>query len=347
MDGFKSALERPRQFDDQKGRGNLTGMTDGTIETPVGQVPVLKTHYGIREQLGRVRVRLGIARDRYCIPPGLYAVGRPYSDSPIVVSCNYKLTIDLLRRDLAGHSVWLMLLNTDGINVWCAAGKGTFCTAEVLYWLELLQLKKYLKQRVLMIPQLGAPGIEPHLIRRFSGFKVSYGPVRSEDLASCLLSAETLPESARQVRFNTADRFEVAVLEVARHLTLSLGFMVAGTLLPSISVLQSIGWTGVAATIAGSLLVPLLLPVLPLRGFALNGILAYLPLAMLMVILGIPVWAVVAGVSYAAWQALNFTGSTTLTSYTMVKAEIKGIRPVMVVPVLLGAILLTLSILPR
>jgi CO dehydrogenase/acetyl-CoA synthase gamma subunit (corrinoid Fe-S protein) len=76
-------------------------------------------------------MRWGIGRHRYRIEPGLYAVGTPGSDSPVLVTANYKMSFDALRRELGGLDAWILVLETDGINVWCAAGKGTFGTEEV------------------------------------------------------------------------------------------------------------------------------------------------------------------------------------------------------------------------
>ena len=66
----------------------------------------------------------------YKVEPGLYAVGSPDSASPVLVTSNYKMTFDRVRAELGGLNLWLMVLDTDGVNVWCAAGKGTFGIAE-------------------------------------------------------------------------------------------------------------------------------------------------------------------------------------------------------------------------
>ena len=68
----------------------------------------------------------------YLVPPGLYAVGEPTAGSPVVVTGNYKMTYDAVRRTLAGRDNWVLVLETYGINVWCAAGKGTFGTEEIV-----------------------------------------------------------------------------------------------------------------------------------------------------------------------------------------------------------------------
>ena len=67
----------------------------------------------------------------YKVDPGLYALGAPDADSPVLVSANFKMSFDLLREALPGRNAWILVLDTDGINVWCAAGKGTFGTEEL------------------------------------------------------------------------------------------------------------------------------------------------------------------------------------------------------------------------
>ncbi len=58
----------------------------------------------------------------------------------MLVSGNYKLSFDHLRGSLAGRDAWILVLDTHGINVWCAAGKGLFGTDEVVRWVEAVGL---------------------------------------------------------------------------------------------------------------------------------------------------------------------------------------------------------------
>jgi len=62
---------------------------------------------------------------------GLYAIGNPVPDAPVFVSANYTLSFDALRSALDGIDVLSWFIDTKGINVWCAAGKGTFGTDEL------------------------------------------------------------------------------------------------------------------------------------------------------------------------------------------------------------------------
>lgn len=71
----------------------------GEINTPRGNVPVVSTVLNIKDLLGMWKVRWGIGRMNYKINPGLYAVGKPDNTSPVLVSANYKLTFDVLRRE--------------------------------------------------------------------------------------------------------------------------------------------------------------------------------------------------------------------------------------------------------
>ena len=80
----------------------------------------------MRDYCGTIGARLGLNRSTYLITPGLYCTGQPTPASPVVVTANYKLSFDALRKELSGESVWILVLDTRGINIWCAAGKGTF-----------------------------------------------------------------------------------------------------------------------------------------------------------------------------------------------------------------------------
>jgi CO dehydrogenase/acetyl-CoA synthase gamma subunit (corrinoid Fe-S protein) len=77
--------------------------TDGVIQTPVGPVSVVRTELNSEDFLGEVKVRLGIGRGSYRVEPGLYAIGAPSSKSSVLVSANYKLSFDKLRKELKGQ----------------------------------------------------------------------------------------------------------------------------------------------------------------------------------------------------------------------------------------------------
>ena len=89
-------------------------------------MPRVATTASRRDLWGTIGARIGIIRRNYKIAPGLYAAGSPGPRSPVLVTANYKLSFDALRFCLGGVDAWLLVVDTRGINVWCAAGKGSF-----------------------------------------------------------------------------------------------------------------------------------------------------------------------------------------------------------------------------
>ena len=265
------------------------------------------------------------------VEPGLYTLGNPTPDSPVFVTANYTLSFDALRSALVGIDGYIMVLDTKGINVWCAAGKGTFGTAELVHRVEETGLRKIVKHRTLILPQLGATGVAAHGVLRGSGFEIEYGPVRANDLPEYLRSRRATPEM-RRVRFDLCDRLVLIPVELVHVL---LPMVIAAVLV--FFVRGIIGSAGtVVAVLAGVVLFPILLPRLPtsdfsVKGFILGGLVA-VPFAVRMLLDGADtvwwsraMWALIfllAMPPVTAYLALNFTGSTPFTSRSGVRREI-------------------------
>ena len=189
--------------------------------TAQGAVTIVATQLTGREHVRHWRVRWGIGRMRYAIQPGLYAVGDPDSQAPVLVTANYKLTFDLLRRELSGLNAWILVLDTRGINVWCAAGKGTFGTEELLRRMRVTRLAQRVDHRRLILPQLAAPGIAAHEIQAQSGFHVVYGPVYARDIAAFISNGEKATPAMRRIRFSFKDRMTLVPMELIPSLKLA------------------------------------------------------------------------------------------------------------------------------
>jgi hypothetical protein len=282
--------------------------------------------------------RWGYKRSEHRIEPGLYALGTPTPDSPVFVTANYTLSFDALRSVLAGIDGYILVLNTYGINVWCAAGKGTFGTDELVSRIEATGLRDVVTHRRLILPQLGATGVAAHEVKKRSGFKIEYGPVRAKDLPEYLKAGEATPEM-RQVHFPLWDRMVLIPVELVGAL---LPMLIAAVVL-FLLIGPLAGAGAVAAVLAGVALFPIFLPWIPTRdfsskGFVLGGLVA-LPFA-LAAFLGAPGGAVWLRIGRAlmylltmppatAFLALNFTGATTFTSKSGVRREIFAYIPVM------------------
>ncbi|MFQ6077766.1 MAG: mercury methylation corrinoid protein HgcA [Thermodesulfobacteriota bacterium] len=298
----------------------------------------------------------GYKRNHHLVEPGLYSLGNPSADSPVFVTANYTLSFDALRSALPGIDGYIMVLDTKGINVWCAAGKGTFSTDELINRIELTELYKVVNHRVLILPQLGATGVAAHEVVKRSGFRVEYGPVRAMDLPEYLKNHQATP-AMRRVRFNLADRLLLIPVEVVHVL---LPMAIAAVLLFFFAgLLASVA--AVSAIMAGAVLFPILLPWLPtsdfsLKGYILGGSVAF-PFAV-RIVLGNPdtalwpraLWALIfmlAMPPVTAYLALNFTGSTPFTSKPGVRREIFAYTPIMALMFGISIVLVITGIIVR
>lgn len=322
------------------------------LDTPAGRVPRITTELGFGDHLGACKARWGIGRMDFIVPPGLYAVGTPAPADPVLVTANYKMSYDVVRRSLAGRNVWLLVLETYGINVWCAAGKGTFGTGEVVRRVKSSGLAKVVSHRRLILPILGAPGVSAHEVARRSGFTVSYGVIRAADLPDYLDSGLVATPEMRRLTFTLYERLVLIPVELV--LALKFIAVIAGVILLLVSALGSFS-SGVTALCAylgaclsGIVLGPLLLPWLPGRSFAVKGGVAGLLWGLLFYQLAGGQgwnWLVTAALFLAlpavsAFYTLNFTGCTPYTSRSGVRKEMRLSLPAMGGALLVSMILL-------
>lgn len=121
-------------------------------------------------------------------------MGNPDDGSPVLVTANYKLTFDRLRSQLVARDAWLLVLDTKGVNVGCAAAKGTFGTDEVVRCVEASRLSELVSRRVLVLPQLSAVGVCARDVLERTGFRPVFGPVSATDLPAFLDAGVKTPE---------------------------------------------------------------------------------------------------------------------------------------------------------
>jgi NAD-dependent dihydropyrimidine dehydrogenase PreA subunit len=143
--------------------------------------------------------------------PGLRRVGSPGIDSPVIVTCNYDLTVRRVVRALAGCDAWLVVAPSAGINVWCAAAGGHFGTHQVVTALKTCGIEEQVRHRRAILPQLAATGVRAREVAHRCGWKVRFGPAYATDLPRYLDSGQKKDEAMRRVRFSTFERLEMAV----------------------------------------------------------------------------------------------------------------------------------------
>jgi len=320
----------------------------GEVSTPAGLIPLIDTKLRGPDHLGAAKVRLGIGRMDYKIKPGLYGVGHPDDASPVLVSANYKLTFDSLRSKLAGLDAWLLILDTDGINVWCAAAKGIFCADELVGRVESSRLSEVVSHKTLILPQLAAAGVCAHDAAKKSGFAVRYGPVRAEDIQSYLSAGLVATEEMRTVKFGLMDRAKLIPIEIAPAIKKALPAFGAAFLV-NLAAKRPFGAKDLSIFAAnaacGLVLTPLLLPYIPARALSAKGwSLGAAATAALLALYGwnkkesllLSAGYLLAAPAYSAFLALNFTGSTTYTSSSGVDKELKIALPAIIGAGLLG-----------
>ncbi len=324
----------------------------GWLTTPAGKVPRISSNLTIADYLGACKARWAIRRMSYMVPPGLYAIGDPTPADPVLVTANYKMSYDIVRNALGGRDVWLLVLETYGINVWCAAGKGTFGTKELVRRIETTGLGRVVNHRRLILPILGAPGVAAHKVLQQSGFSVSYGTIRAADLPEYLDNGMKTTPVMRELTFGLYDRLVLVPVEIVLVLkTLCIWGAVlfaAATLANGVAA----GITTLAAlagaVLTGVALTPILLPWVPGRSFALKGsITGFLWCLLFYLAVNGTEWSSAAKIAFflalpaiSAFYALNFTGCTGFTSRSGVKKEMRIAIPIIGAAVVVGLLIL-------
>lgn len=326
----------------------------------MGPIARISTALGGKDIWHDSKARWSSKRNNFRIATGIYAVGNPDKLSPVLVTANYKLTFDKLRKELHGLDLWLLVVDTRGINVWCSAGKGTFSAEEIINKIRQTGLNRIVSHRQLILPQLAASGVAAHTVTRATGFKVVYGPIYAKDIPSFLNHGCKATAEMRKVTFTLAERITLTPIELIMGLRfVPLIFILFGLInlvnnslswgqLLKVSAFNTIPYA--AAIIIGTFLVPVLLPLLPFRSFALKGALAGVIWSLIVIGWGevfmfssslmVRLANLLLITAIVSFLALNFTGSTPYTSFSGTQKETLKAVPVIITAALAGLILL-------
>ncbi len=313
------------------------------------------------DYLGSIKCRISNSfRMKYKIEPGLYAIGEPDANSDVFASANYKLSFDILRKELNGLSAWILVLDTKGINVWCAAAKGTFGAEELVKRISKVKLINFINHRRIILPQLGAVGVNADAVFKQTGFKVYFGPVYAKDIKTYLNAGRRKTPEMREIQFSMFDRLILTPREIIPAISKFLIFAVIVLLFFGIQptgILFKSSWVyggpflllGLTSIIAGSFITPVVLPFIPFRSFAVKGWITGMLLAMLVIFsFNLPeqknILIFIAEIIFfpmaSSYLALQFTGSTTFTNMSGVKKELKIALPVYLISAAISVVLL-------
>jgi len=333
-----------------------TNYITGEVNTVFGKVPQVASVWSRTDRRNTIKVRWNIGRMSYAVEPGLYAVGQPDKNSDVFVSANFKLSFDHVRRALDGLNAWILVIDTKGINVWCAAGKGTFGTEELIKRIKNHALLNIVDHRKIIVPQLGAVGVSAHEVKNKTGFRVIYGPVRAEDIKEFVAAGYKASAEMRQVNFTLLDRIKLIPVELTYgkyYLILipAVFFILAGLNSHGYSI--DAAWKNgglsvlylFAAFVSGNVLTQILLPWIPFKRFSLKGLVTgWLVAAGLLYfrfpeinIIEVISWFLMMG-AVSSFLAMNFTGASTFTSLSGVQKEMKLSLPIQIGAAGLGLI---------
>jgi acetyl-CoA decarbonylase/synthase complex subunit gamma len=320
----------------------------GQIETPAGIVAQVSTVWTKKDLFSTLKVRWSIGRMDYNVKPGLYAAGKPDENSDVYISCNFKLSFDHLRSALHGMNAWILVLDTKGINVWCAAGKGTFGTKELVFRIKEHHLEKVVSHKKVIVPQLGATGVSAYKIKEETGFRVIYGPVKAGDIPAFVANEYKATPEMRRITFNLWDRIKLIPVELfyANYyliLAPAIFFILAGLNAHGFSVDSSWSNGGRAiinlcvAYLSGCVLSPILLPLIPFKRFSLKGLVIGWLMAIILLYFNFLGTNIIENVSWflliggiSSFMAMNFTGASTFTSLSGVQKEMKISLPIQI-----------------
>lgn len=335
---------------------SLQSKTDSSTK-----VMTTNSQWSEKDYLGAIKVRMSVGRNAYAVNPGLYKLGNPDKNSEVFVTANYKLTFDILRKNLESLNAWILVLDTGGINVWCAAGKGTFGTYELIRKITENKLRMVVQHNRVIVPQLGAVGVSGYKVKQATGFKVIFGPVLARDIKKFLFAKCKADESMRQVPFKFIDRLILAPVEIANSLKyLFIALIILGIVIGIDFNLSFFSFSFSHALVAilfiitsylsGALLTPAFLPWIPSRYFSMKGIVVgaivffatLFALGINLSFISISGWLLLS-VSISSFLAMNFTGATTYTSLSGVKKEMKIFIPVQFILGFIGLVLIVIS----
>jgi hypothetical protein len=207
-----------------------------------------------------------------------------------------------------------LVVDTAGINVWCAAGGGFLNAEQVIGAIQVSRLGEIVEHRELVLPQLCANGVNGWRIRQDAGWEVHWGPVRAEDLPDYLASNVTKTDAMRQVRFPLKDRLEMV--------TVTLGFYGLIILIPVAILWRDRFWSIFISMLGLLYFYAVIHPWLPGR----DGLIKSVPLS-LIALLGMTAYIVVCGPM--TWPRI-FSWSLGLIGLSVfTAAEMQGMSPLM------------------
>jgi len=168
---------------------------------------------------------------------GLYRIGSPTPDSPLLLTSNFYMTFKQVIKALQGQHCWLMVQDTEGWNVWCAADARIFSAEKAAALMRAYNVDSMLNHETIVIPRLGGriarrlsemTALRPAL-RRSSGqgWRVIKGPIEARDLPAFIEGGLATTQPMRSLRryYRLPHRLRVGTLTALVAILCALPFL--------------------------------------------------------------------------------------------------------------------------
>jgi len=130
---------------------------------------------------------------------------------------------------LRKRDVWLLVADSKGVNVWCAAGGDEFNTRSVVSALKTSGISDLVDHRTVILPPLGGPGIRAAEVKKQTGWSVKWGPVRMNDIPRFLEGGMVRDEEMKRVTFEWRERLDAGIGSLfIPYLLCAIGFAIFG-----------------------------------------------------------------------------------------------------------------------
>jgi len=210
--------------------------------------------------------------------------------------------------------VWVLVADSAGINVWCAAGGGYFTAEKVIAAVKSSHLDQVVRHHALILPQLCANGVDGWRVRKESGWGVHWGPAKAVDIPAYLADKRKKSDAMRWVRFPFRDRLEMV--------TVTLGFYALLILLPVFIFWRGLFWPITFSMLGLSYFYAVVHPWLPGHD-GLNKSIPLTVIALAGLFVYTAFWNPLPVVNIFHWT-IGLTGLSVFTA-----AELQGMSPLM------------------
>lgn len=283
--------------------------------------------------------------------PGLYTYGNPTVKSPVMVTANYQLTVRRVGNVLQKENAYLLVTDTMGENVWCAARGGKFSAKEVAEVIKATRINELVDHQRLILPQLSAGGIDHREVEKATGWKAKFGPIYARDIPAYLRTGKKT-ERQRIISFGLRERLEMA-LQQSFFLSKFFFFWLFLAGLIGVMIFPTLSFFAISILILpilwlSYLLFAVMFPLFPTKSFLKRSIMYGFLLAIILAtfnlfvysktLIGTSQWLVI-GFAMGHFQGMDYSGASPISKPT----EIDNEYPTMII--ILGISLIILLVL--